>query len=267
MKSKNTSIKKYADEILTTLQKHQSFYRPETFHKLRVDIKIIHAYWKMLEYCCDTFSCKKHFKPFVIAFKNAGKVREIDIEVKSILFYEKADKTRNLISYLNELKKIRKDIFFAGLTQNSFNDIKLMLRNRNLKRMDNKSFKQYFLFKRKQITKLCKQNKTTVNQYHKLRKILKEFYYNFCFVYPKQHTSFTKDLLNLSKLLGEWHDVLDVKTHITKIINKNLIFESELTTVKHILIKTAEAETKLLSSIDVMRRELYKNHSKKSHLS
>src|SRR4030095_9185250 len=99
------TLKKYFDDrefaINRFLEQPRDVYTPETFHKLRVEIKKLNALFDLIDFCCKDFKRKKTFKPFCKIFRQAGKVRELQIEEAIVQNYCNHS---CLIDYQNKLK-------------------------------------------------------------------------------------------------------------------------------------------------------------------
>lgn len=264
MELKIQKIKNNITELIEIINKHESLYRTETYHKLRVDIKKLRAYLNLMTFCCPQYSYQENFKNFRILFKKAGKVREINIEKKLILNFINTEPIKHYLDYLSNQLHIRKNIFFAWRNQQKLKEFTKAFRKIKYNQPCIKKSKKYFSIKQKKIYKLCKKRKLNITQYHTLRKTLKEFLYNHILVFSNERFSFLKDFKKLSKLLGEWHDVIDVKSHLEKMMNKSHVFETELKSIKKILLKISASEVKLLSSIDLIRNNMNQNSKSKA---
>src|ERR1043166_9475588 len=81
---KNPAQKKYFKKrersMLSLLKKTEKTFTVEDFHQLRVEIKKLKALFKLAGFCLNDFDRKKIFRPLKQLFRQAGKVRETQLE-------------------------------------------------------------------------------------------------------------------------------------------------------------------------------------------
>lgn len=229
MKALKKYLKRRKSALNFLLQKKHESFTPDTFHSIRVEIKKVNALVNLAKFCSRKFKQKKTFKPFKIIFRQAGKVRELQLE--EALLQEHYG--RNFaIEYRNNLKQnITEDTktFFLIITpyfikklQKKFKKIKSSIYKISKKRINQLSKK-----KRNQIKKLLRQNVLKKKQIHTLRKKLQEYQYNIKSLNrtkKKKHLAIKR---KLPELLGEWHDYSKVVQHLKKAINSQEINQEE----------------------------------------
>jgi hypothetical protein len=66
--------------ILELLNLIPENYNSDSFHDRRVEIKILKALFELLDSCVKGIGSKKSFHPFPEIFRQAGKVRDIQVE-------------------------------------------------------------------------------------------------------------------------------------------------------------------------------------------
>src|SRR5258708_6187319 len=66
--------------ITSLLRKPARKIVAQNFHQLRIEIKKLNAFYALINYRSKEFKKKKTFKPLKQIFKQAGKVREIQLE-------------------------------------------------------------------------------------------------------------------------------------------------------------------------------------------
>ena len=79
-KSGSGYLKKIRKNIIALLKKSPEKFEDEDYHKLRVEIKKLKAIAGFIEFSNKKFSKKKHLKPFIKVYKQAGKIRELQLE-------------------------------------------------------------------------------------------------------------------------------------------------------------------------------------------
>src|SRR4051812_14325383 len=94
-------FKKHSDTIHVLLKKSPNLYSEEDFHKLRVEIKKVHALFSMLDKCSPGFEKKKLFKSYKKIFTNAGKIRELQLTMNILGEIDKKSLLKNYFRSLN----------------------------------------------------------------------------------------------------------------------------------------------------------------------
>ncbi|WP_291099740.1 MULTISPECIES: CHAD domain-containing protein [unclassified Flavobacterium] len=254
MKALTEYFKNREDDISFLLQKSARAYTPVTFHKLRVEIKKVNAFFELINFCSKDFKRKKTFKPFKLIFRHTGKVRELQVEEAMLKKYF----LNNLLKeYKNSLKKLRlkerKD-FFAILNKTFIARLKKTFREivPFLKKMDKKKVKSYMEKKIKKIEKLLNQNTLQTPEAHELRKRLKKFHYcRKILNLEKQNKPLPKkdDLL---ELLGNWHDLQVIIRNLKKAIDTAGINPKEVSQLKKIKTKFSSDSELLFNKIKVV---------------
>ena len=221
MKLNAKYLKNRRDAINSLLEKPKRLYTPATFHKLRVELKKLDAFFDLIKFCSRGFKHKKTVKPFKLIFNHAGKVRELQVEEAMLKKYF----LDNLLTeYSDSLKKLRlqeqKD-YFSIANKKLASELKKKYREilPFVAQMDKKKVKNYMKKKKNKIEKLLSQGTLETQQAHALRKRLKKFNYNRRSLnLGKQEKSLSnKDVL--PELLGEWHDCQVVIKHLNKSMN------------------------------------------------
>lgn len=104
MKLNPKYLKNRRDAINSLLEKSTRLYTPATFHKLRVELKKLDAFFDLIKFCSKDFKHKKTLKPFKLIFNHAGMVRELQVEEAMLKKYF----LNNLLTeYSYSLKKLR----------------------------------------------------------------------------------------------------------------------------------------------------------------
>ena len=73
-------LKKVRKNITALLKKSPVIFKDEDYHKLRVEIKKLKALAGFIQFSNKHFSQKKTLKPFLKVYKQAGKIRELQLE-------------------------------------------------------------------------------------------------------------------------------------------------------------------------------------------
>lgn len=209
MKALTKSLAKRENTIALLLATPKSAYTPETFHKLRVELKKMNALFDIIEYCLPAFKREKNFKPFKEIFEQAGKVRELQITEKLL----HTTFRRKTFSYSNQLllKKQKSAIaaFFKIITPVFI--AKLHKIFQSIDRFGEKTKKadvqSYLQKKRKKLKNILLQSKIQEEEVHEVRKRLKTYNYNRRIVEKKSTKTGVQSTDHLSDLVGKWHDL------------------------------------------------------------
>jgi len=244
------ALRKYLNNrelaISLLVEKPNHKYTSGTFHKLRVEIKKLDAFFALLKFCSKDFKRKKTFKPFKQIFLQAGKIRELQIEEKMLKKYLPEI---SLIDYLNYLKKLRlkeQELFFSIVNKkmavrlkNKYHELVPLLSNIN-----NKKANSYLARKTAKIKKLIGQGNLQAAQLHELRKRLNMLKFN------RKSLSLRKQNISILKkddftvLLGQWHDSQVIITHLNKTMETAGLNQKEIIQLEKIKLKlSSDSET------------------------
>jgi len=168
----------------------------------------MNAFAKLPGHCSKEFRKKKLLKPLKLIFKQAGKIRELQIELEQI---EKYDTAQLLIKYRTFIAQQMKqeqcaffslidDSFFKRLTK-SVKSIRLYLPS-----VQKKKIMAFMEHERTKIAQLIGQDDYEVATLHKLRKQLKNYFYNLKIQDKLMVQESYAKMADILELLGEWHD-------------------------------------------------------------
>ena len=236
MKTLETYFKNRKHSLNLILEKAPSSYTAKTFHELRVEIKKLKALFELVAFCNKKFKMQKLLKPFRIIFKQAGKIRELQLE-QSLL---KEQPNFNLVKkYHNRLIKLEtKGVKkFFSIADKHF--IKKLKKNypkiiHFLAKTNKKKVNRYRNKITKEIKNLIHKNAFKKNQMHDFRKRLKVYQHNENIFPANQSIKLIPDKTFLSDMLGEWHDYEVVILHLKKTIPSFKTNSSEITHLKSI---------------------------------
>ena len=220
MKALEKHIKNQKKALNLILKKANGSYTVKTFHELRVEIKRLKALFELIAFCSKKFKSKKTFKPFKTIFKEAGEIREIQLE-QSIL--EEQPNFYLLKEYPNRLKKQEKKKrknFFSIANKRLIKKLKEKYHKITnlIPKISKKKVNRYKSTLRKEVKKIIRKNIFKKNQIHEFRKRLKVYQYNEKIGNPNEHNKLIPEKNVLSDMLGEWHDYEVLSFHLKKII-------------------------------------------------
>ena|GEM_PF-4165294 len=177
------AVKKYFAKRITTidyfLKLNPKNYKPETFHRLRTEIKKINAVLDILNHCVKSFKRTKTFEPLEIIFKSAGDVR--DVQVKKALFEKyKISLTKNgFAAQLQKELRETKEKFNKQITKKIISGVKKNLAavTEVIAAVKHKVADSYFKNEEEKIKEMLMQE-LKPEKVHELRRQLKTFYYS-----------------------------------------------------------------------------------------
>lgn len=267
MKALKTYFKTRKKALLSLLEKPRKKYTPETFHQLRVEIKKLNALFDLIESSSKKFRRKKSIKPFKTIFRQAGKVR--DLQIEDVIF-KKYIQDGLLIEYRAKLSKRQakeKNHFFSLINEKTASRLKKQGNKIApfVSKLAPKKVDEYMLQKRKKIENFLRQPNLDTEQLHELRKLLKTYYYNqMSLSLEKQNQKISKKE-ELTELLGKWNDGVVIIGHLQKTIEKAKINSKEISLLKSLKIKIAAKNNLLLDQINkaIPESELFEQKNNK----
>ncbi len=252
MKSLKKYLEKQGDEIDTLLKKPKEAYTPETFHKLRVEIKKLNACFELINFCSKDFKRKNTFKPFKLIFRQAGRIRELQIEEATL---KKYFLTNMLKGYRNNLKQVRlkeKEKYFSIVNKKFAAQLKKTIYKMEpfIMQVDKRKVNSYTKEKRKIIEKIIQQKTLKTPQLHLLRKELKKFNFNQRSLGLKKanETLPKKDVL--PELLGKWHDCQVIIEHLKKAMETAEMNPKERSQLEKVKTKISSESDEFLNKIN-----------------
>ena len=262
MKALKKNLKKQKSAISLILQKPQQSFIPDTFHSLRLAIKKLHAVFDLANCCTKKFKQKKTFKPFKLIFRQAGKIRELQVEeslLEKHFFFNLpkdycADLKKELTKELKKFFSITNSKSGSTLNKNYRTIIPFLIK------ISKKKAQHYMDIKRIKIEKLLSQNTLKNKQMHLLRKRLKEYQYNQKNLNFSKQNKLISDMDVLPELLGEWHDYQVTINHLKKVINSGQINPTENNQLENIKALFIFKREFLLSKINAaLVNSLFRN--------
>lgn len=243
-------LKSREDSILFILKKPRRLYTAGIFHKLRVDIKKLNALNDIIKYCSPEFKRKKVFSPFKQIFKQAGKVRDIQIEEAMLKKYFKANLLKEYRKDLRQLRLKEQETYFSIINKKSLRNL---IKSRRVIQsfigdVNKKKIHYYQDDKNIEIARLLNQNHLVKAQAHELRKRLKIVNYNQKIISLKKDDTM-QQLESLTELLGKWNDGQVTIRNLKKAINDSSINTHEVNQLKEIKTLITSDNEKLFSQI------------------
>lgn len=244
-------FKKRYKKIVTLLGKQQESYEPKTFHKLRVEIKKLNALFDLLDCCAKNFKRNKPFRPYQKIFKQAGRIREIQIERTILEEHFTENPPIEYYNYLLNLQQNEQKLFFDIIEEFFWENHKKHNRKtaKLITKTNKEKVKKYLDNQRITIKKLLQKNKLKKKQIHNLRRKLKVYRYNLgSLKFTKRHKkNFKTD--NFSELLGKWHDYRVIIRNLKKNIASDIVNTEEQQQLESIKMVFVAKSNLLLDTI------------------
>lgn len=229
------------------LGKPKRNFTPGTFHKLRVELKKLNAFLDLVNYCSKGFRKKKTFKPFRQVFRQAGKVRELQLQEAMLKKYFPNNSIPEYKALLRKSRLNENRTFFSLI------DSKIVNRIRNkfdeiesfLSEIKSKKAASYLDKEIEKIKNLIKQSPLQKEQLHELRIRLKTLNYNRGSLALKGYGNQISKKDTLPTLLGDWHDLQVMINHLDKGFENGIINQNETPQLEKLKTKLS-AKSELL---------------------
>jgi CHAD domain-containing protein len=257
------SVKIYFKHRLLTfsaLLKNTSVpYNSESFHQLRIEIKKLAAFFKLLKFCSKDFPRKKNLQPYKIIFDQAGIVRELEI-VKTIV--DKSLPASALPGYNSYLKRITAKecvLFFTILKKHPLRSSNATYKKISpfISCITEKKSSHYLdkLYKRLYDVS-GKKNAATAKQQHDLRKLLKIIVFTKKSLELQNNEPTNKQEHALTQELGTWHDDYVTIRYLQKALRLKEIPPQEKQELKTIVARLRADNQLLVKKINNSKAEL-----------
>lgn len=250
MQKINKYLDKRLEQINAIIKKTPNSFSSETYHQLRVEIKKIRFVVALVQFNDKTFKKKKILQLLDIIFKNAGKVREMDIEkavLKQYLNFKLFDCYKVKIEEKQQRAKIN---FFSSIGQidNSLLDQLHKAILPSLRKTSKRKIEGFLKYQNEIVNKHFKKTSLNTDEWHELRKTLKKVLYTEKILYKKETNK--KSLAEeFSDLLGKWHDLCVIIDHLKKEIKSKKIKQQEKLFLEKIILKLIYKSDKYLKEV------------------
>ena len=253
MKTLTKYLKNRIDVIDSLLRKSRDKYTPNTFHKLRVEIKKLNSGFDLINFCSTTFKRKATYKPYKIIFSKAGKVRELQIEDEMLNNYFGNKIIKNYRKSLKKLRLKAENDFFSLVNKKLMDQLNKKHHSiiPHLREIDSKKTAIYLEKKENQIKELLHREIIQTEQIHQLRKELKVLNYNKAITSKEKHS--TQDVL--PEILGKWHDCQVIIKHLEKALHQEKLSPAEAEQLKIIHSKIVNKRNILFNEIKKVKLE------------
>src|SRR6185312_9767872 len=236
-------FKKIEKNIACSLKIPPENFVKEDYHQLRVEIKKLNALLISLEFCLKSFKRNKYFEPLKSLFKQAGKIRNYQLEESSL----KRNENDHIPQYLSDVeKRIGKEKIKFALLHDKINihKIKKTLKKIEpfIKKISRKDLHQFVESERNKIRHFFNMDPLLPANLHMMRKLLKIDFYTRKITDRPIAENLVEEENNFLELLGKWHDCRTINDLLEKSILKGISSSDE-----SIYLLKIDAEIKLTS--------------------
>lgn len=245
------ALKKYLNSrkvnIDFLLGKPKRNFTPGTFHKLRIELKKLNAFLDLVNYSSKDFRKKKIFKPFKQVFRQAGKVRELQLQEAMLKKYFPHNSIPGYKTLLRKSRLKQTRIFFLLFDPKMFTQVKNKFTEIDsfLPKIKAKTATTYLDSEIKKIKNLINKSPLQKEHLHELRKRLKTLSNNRSSLSMDERKDPVPKKDGLPRLLGDWHDLQVMIDHLNKGLDKGGIDPNEVIQLEDLKTKIS-AESELL---------------------
>jgi CHAD domain-containing protein len=239
----------------------------EALHDLRVDLKYLKAFFRLVESINHDFNAKKGFKSFRSIARNTGSLRDVQVQTKlnTAIADELDIDIRNYLRYFEEQEIKERNIFHRFSQDNPLEKLK-----KNTKKIKKAldvippvraetRVQGRFYNLRNNLVFLHAEDALQDEILHEVRKLSKETHYTLeiiqeCFGLFGDGKDFIRKIKKLHKALGNWHDFDVSLSYIDSFKDHTQIQFSEEPynhLLKHVRAKKQTARKAVLSAFGI----------------
>jgi CHAD domain-containing protein len=224
-----------------------------------VEIKKCRALVDLLNYGAPRFKKKIALQPFLLVFKQAGKVRELQLEIsllRQLKLYPflKLYTTKLERSLRAELRKFF-DLAGPWLREKLNHAGHFVLPH--LDKVQPHEIDEFLDGQRRFIFGILRARHLEVDQIHLLRKKVKDFYYTEK-IFVDRHEQYKK-IDAFQELLGEWHDTVIMQSALQKALGSGELAWTEVQRVDGLNRELGEKERRLFMQILERKEEFLRS--------
>ncbi|MCX6293807.1 MAG: CHAD domain-containing protein [Sphingobacteriales bacterium] len=230
MPLKTSLIKSQFHIIVSILQEKKQDFKVENIHELRVELKKLNLLLSIIKDSGNRLKDKKQLNHLKQIFKQAGKIRELQLVILQLNFWKEKYSISKLISIKNvELKQSKLAFFELNKVSIHYKHIEQEIISQLEKSKKNISFLQKIQSEInntfEEITKMKLEKEEQIDKkelaLHKLRVNTKKLVNYFKFFNEVKKENHIDKLVEINNQLGEWHDLVVLKFQVLEYIQNN----------------------------------------------
>ena len=242
--------RQHADAAIELLQKPTADFHEEDFHTLRVHIKKIKAVFSLTDACVKKFKQDKLFIPFKTVFQQAGKVRELQLQVSLMKKYKQDPPLKDYYKKLEDDIQKEHQYFFKLVDHKLKNSLKKKVKETlpYLKKVNSSAVRKFLQEKRIHVEELVQAGNPHTEQVHELRKLIKELFYLQKIFQPKSKRLSIAD--DFQELVGQWHDYQVISNDLLKDAQNHKLKPEEVKAIMTLQKKISAQAARLFNKIE-----------------
>ncbi len=242
-------FKKKIHNIEEMINQNNRAFNLEKYHHLRVEIKKLKLILNIIDASGIQFKNNKYLNQLMRLFKQAGKIRALDLLFVYLKTFKKIKKSTPLQLELNKELKKEKQLFFKMKTNPiDYKKIKKIV-SKKIKKID--SIEAYSKTLKNEIKKDIKiwekynsknrdKKSIKVSKLHQTRIHLK-YWINYLKLFKQDlPEKYFLAMKNLALKLGEWHDHVEFKKQLFQFLQNTSIQKGSIQDVLLIILKNQQ---------------------------
>lgn len=247
-------LRKRFNSISAVLGKPGQRLSVADFHILRVEIKKVKAVFALLHYCSVDFDRKKSFLPWRTLFRQAGRVRELQLELAIVSSFRLTGTAKGYSEGLKSRLKEQKESFYKKVDPKWRKRLEKSVKSMEpfIPYVTKKKLLAFLTYKRKKIKELLEKGKLKETEIHEIRQRMKEFNY-LVRLFDIREMAF-KRMGDFEEVLGRWHDLAVMTGHLRRSLRSGRLTAEEHTQESTLKQKLAAKTRPLLERIMETRK-------------
>lgn len=244
------------DSIVILLRKPVVQFGPKDFHTLRVNIKRIKALLFLIDSSTKNFKKKKYYKPFRQLFRQAGKVRELQLQETMLKKYPPEPALTMYFNHLELELHHEQQQFFTLANKHLRKSLKekAKLITAAMDSIKSESVTAYLKKIREDIKSVLTSEILQEHDVHLLRKQIKELYYLQRIFQPDNNRLDIAD--DFQELLGQWHDCQVIRQDLLADAQNHKRPPEEIKAIMSLHRKVSAQATRLLAKIQTLKNKV-----------
>jgi CHAD domain-containing protein len=230
MSLKTTLIKNQFHIIESILQEKKQDFKVDNIHELRVELKKLNLLLSIIKDSGNSLKYKKQLNHLKQIFKQAGRIRELQLVILQLNFWKEKYSISTLISIKNiELKQAKLAFIKMNKVSIHYKHIEQEIISKLEKSNNSNKFQKKirskinYAFKKIKASHLnkIKLDDAKEVELHGLRINTKKMINYLKFYEEVSKDNYLDKLVELNHDLGEWHDLVVMKYHVLEYIQNN----------------------------------------------